>query len=132
QLAGSCRFALNVKLMKLIICLAVVLSAFCSSSTRAQRPKTTRRATSPAASSAARTLTVLTEPNATVWLDEIRRGNTDSTGRLAGLKVSAGAHTLRIRASGFKESSTAVPAAQRGEIRVRLVRTTDEAELTFQ
>ncbi len=47
-------------------------------------------------------------------------------------KVSSGAHTLRVRANGFKEATLPIAAAARGEIRVRLVRTTDEAELLFQ
>jgi tetratricopeptide (TPR) repeat protein len=84
---------------------------------------------------AGRTVTVLTEPsvsNAVVWLDEIRRGATGDTGKLAQITISSGAHTLRVRAAGFKEVTTPVTAIQRGEIRVRLVRTTDEAELTFQ
>ena len=80
----------------------------------------------------ARTLTIASEPNAIVWLDEVRRGTTDAVGKLGQVKVSSGAHTLRVRASGFRESSLPVTAAQRGEIRVRLVRTTDEAELAFQ
>jgi tetratricopeptide (TPR) repeat protein len=75
---------------------------------------------------------VVAEPGAIVWIDDIRRGTTDATGRLAALKVAPGAHTLRVRANGFKESSMQLPAAQRGEIKVRLVRTTDEAELAFQ
>jgi tetratricopeptide (TPR) repeat protein len=83
-------------------------------------------------SATGRTLTVVTEPKAVVWLDEIRRGNTDNSGRLVVAKVSAGAHTLRVRASGFKEAVLPITAAARGEIKVRLVRTTDEAELTFQ
>ena len=80
----------------------------------------------------ARTLTIVTEPNTIVWVDEIRRGATDARGTLAQVKVSAGAHILRVRAAGFKELTMPLPAAQRGEIKVRLVRTTDEAELAFQ
>jgi tetratricopeptide (TPR) repeat protein len=80
----------------------------------------------------ARTLTVVSEPGAAVWLDEIRRGTTDNLGKLLVNKVSAGAHTLRVRANRFKEATLPVSPAARGEIRVRLVRTTDEAELTFQ
>ena len=91
-----------------------------------------RRSQPNAVASSARTLTILTETNAIVWIDEIRRGTTDSNGKLAMLKVSAGAHNLRVRKNGFKESSMAVAATQRGEIRVRLLPTTDEAELTFQ
>ena len=79
-----------------------------------------------------RTLTVVTEPSAVVWVDEIRRGTTNAGGALAQLKVSAGAHALRVRAAGFKELTMPLAAGQRGEIKVRLVRTTDEAELTFQ
>ena len=84
------------------------------------------------ASASGRTLTVVTEPKAVVWLDEIRRGNTDNSGRLLVAKVSAGAHTLRVRASGFKEATLPITATARGETKVRLVRTTDEAELIFQ
>jgi len=84
------------------------------------------------ASASGRTLTVVTEPKAVVWLDEIRRGNTDNSGRLLVAKVSAGAHTLRVRASGFKEATVPITATARGETKVRLVRTTDEAELIFQ
>lgn len=81
-------------------------------------------------SAGARTVSVLSEPNALVWIDEIRRGTTDSNGRLSELKVGTGSHTLRVRASGFKEVSQ--PLAGGGEIKVRLVRTTDQAELLFQ
>jgi tetratricopeptide (TPR) repeat protein len=84
------------------------------------------------AANGTRTLVILTEPNAVVWIDDIRRGTTDAAGALSQVRISSGAHTLRVRASGFKESSIPLTAAQRGEIRVRLLRTTDEAELAFQ
>jgi tetratricopeptide (TPR) repeat protein len=82
--------------------------------------------------SAPRTLTVVSEPNAVVWIDEIRRGATDARGRLADLKINAGAHSLRVRAEGFKQVTMSVPATQRGELKVNLMRTTDRAELLFQ
>src|SRR5205807_9735400 len=66
------------------------------------------------------------------WIDEIRRGTTDASGRLVQVKVASGSHTLRVRANGFKELTMPLTAAQRGEFRVRLVRTTDEADLAFQ
>jgi tetratricopeptide (TPR) repeat protein len=81
---------------------------------------------------ATRTLAVISEPNAAVWVDEIRRGTTDAGGRLTEVKISSGSHNLRVRAAGFKEATMPLTAAQRGEIRVPLVRTTDESELTFQ
>jgi tetratricopeptide (TPR) repeat protein len=77
-------------------------------------------------------ITVQTEPNATVWLDDIRRGTTDAQGRLEIRPVAAGRHTLRVRARGFTERVLPVLPAQRGRIAVRLTRTTDEAELAFQ
>lgn len=77
-------------------------------------------------------IVVRTEPKAIVWLDEIRRGVTDDEGKLTLSKVSAGRHNLRVRARGFKETTVAVAPARRGTIDVKLVRTTDEAELLFQ
>jgi len=91
----------------------------------------TQQRTDPAGRTA-RTLTVVSEPNAIVWVDEVRRGATDGGGRLARISVSSGAHSFRVRASGFKELTMPVSAAERGEISVRLIRTTDEAELAFQ
>jgi tetratricopeptide (TPR) repeat protein len=109
-----------------ILVAAFLLLLICSFSTIAQRQGES------ATSASSRTLTVVTEPKAIVWLDEVRRGATDNSGRLALNKVSSGAHTLRVRASGFKEATLPVTAAARGEINVRLLRTTDQAELTFQ
>jgi tetratricopeptide (TPR) repeat protein len=113
--------------MKLRVCLAALLLVVSSSLTIGQRQRTVAPA-----SGQARTLTIVTEPAAVVWLDEIRRGKTDETGKLFLAKVSAGAHNLRVRAAGFKESTLPVAATARGEIKVRLLRTTDQAELTFQ
>src|SRR5438128_7487162 len=113
--------------MKLRICLAgFLLAVYGHPAWAQQRPK-------PAAVlNRARSLTIATEPNAIIWLDEIRRGTTDQTGKLVLLKVSPGRHVLRIRAMGFKEVTTPVQGFQRGEIKERLVRSTDEAELAFQ
>jgi tetratricopeptide (TPR) repeat protein len=82
--------------------------------------------------SALQTITITTEPNAIVWIDQIRRGLTDATGKLTLTNVLAGRHMLRVRASGFKESTMPLLPGRRGNIVVRLVRTTDEAELAFQ
>src|SRR5260221_399937 len=117
--------AVNLAEMKSRICLAALLLMICGVAVLAQRKPI------PAAN-AARTLTIVSEANAIVWLDEIRRGATDADGKLSLAKVSPGAHSLRVRASGFKEVTLPISPAQRGEIRVRLARTTDEAELTFQ
>jgi len=76
-------------------------------------------------------LTITTEPNAIVWIDEVRRGATDASGKLALTKLSAGRHTVRVRANGFKETTTALLPGRR-TLAVKLIATTDQAELLFQ
>jgi len=76
-------------------------------------------------------LTITSEPNAIVWIDEIRRGTTDASGKLSIAKVAAGRHSVRVRANGFKESVTPLLPGRRA-LDVKLVRTTDQAELLFQ
>lgn len=76
-------------------------------------------------------VTVTTEPNAIVWIDDIRRGTTDASGKLSLTKVTPRRHTVRVRANGFKEAS-AVLLPGRRTISVKLVPTTDQAELAFQ
>jgi len=108
----------------MLIAIAAILSG---SSALAQRgTRTTPR------SSSLSILTVQTEPKAVVWLDEIRRGVTDASGRLALTKVSAGRHALRVRANGFQEATMPLLPGRRSTIVVRLVRTSDEGELAFQ
>ncbi|HET9479639.1 MAG TPA: tetratricopeptide repeat protein [Pyrinomonadaceae bacterium] len=76
-------------------------------------------------------LTITTEPNAIVWIDEVRRGTTDASGKLTLTKLSRGRHTVRVRAKGFKETTTALLPGRR-TLAVKLVPTTDQAELLFQ
>ena len=76
-------------------------------------------------------LTITTEPNAIVWIDEVRRGTTDASGKLALTKLTPGRHTVRVRASGFKETTTALLPGRR-TLAVKLIATTDQAELLFQ
>lgn len=81
---------------------------------------------------ATRSITVSTEPGATVWIDGVRYGKTDSSGNLTVRTIAVGGHTLRVRADGFRETTQPLSAVQRGEIKIALVKTTDEAELAFQ
>ncbi len=76
-------------------------------------------------------LTITSEPNAVVWIDDIRRGTTDDSGKLAVTKISPGRHTVRVRAGGFKET-TATLLPGRRTLAVKLAPTTDQAELLFQ
>lgn len=98
----------------------LLFAMFLASSLVAQ----TARTTSPA-------LVVTTEPNAVIWIDDIRRGNTDASGKLSLAKLSPGRHTLRVRAEGFKETTTPLLPGRK-TIAVKLVTTTDQAELLFQ
>ena len=79
-----------------------------------------------------RAITVVTEPSASVWIDGVGWGKADKTGRKEIKTVSAGTHTLRVRANGFKEKTLPLTAVQKGEIIVTLIKTTDESELAFQ
>ena len=82
-------------------------------------------------SSAQQGLVITTEPNAIVWIDDVRRGTTDASGKLSLTKVTPRRHTVRVRATGFKEATAALLPGRR-TLSVKLVPTTDEAELTFQ
>jgi len=90
-----------------------------------------QRRSSSAPSSSAKSLVITTEANAIIWIDEIRRGATDASGKLELKNVSPGRHVLRVRATGFKETSSPLIAGRRS-LAIKLVRTTDQAELLFQ
>ncbi len=80
----------------------------------------------------ARTITVVTEPKAIVWLNDLRRGTTDESGKLTIKILSAGVKKLRVRANGFKEITQNLLPTQKGDVKIALLKTTDEAELAFQ
>jgi tetratricopeptide (TPR) repeat protein len=107
----------NTKLV-LLLCLAVIIAFLVPGVAPSQQPR-------PSA------LTITTEPNAAVWIDEIRRGTTDASGKLALSNLSNKRHTIRVRAQGFKESTTPLIAGRRA-IAIKLVATTDQGELLFQ
>jgi len=76
-------------------------------------------------------LTITTEPGSTVWIDDIRFGKTDSSGKINIKNLGGTRHNIRVRADGFKEIAKAVSSAQ-GEVNIPLIKTTDPAELAFQ
>lgn len=111
------------KRCKLIAVGGLIALALLDATTSAQRaPRPT--ITTPA-------LTITSEPNAIVWLDEIRRGTTDASGKLVIANVTSTRHTLRVRANGFKEVTVPLLPGKRTAL-VKLVRSTDPAELAFQ
>jgi tetratricopeptide (TPR) repeat protein len=79
-----------------------------------------------------RSITVETEPDAAIWIDNVSFGKTDTSGTLSISTIAPGAHTLKVRADGFKEKMQPLTALQKGSVKITLVKTTDEAELAFQ
>lgn len=79
-----------------------------------------------------RSIAIVSEPGATVWIDSVRYGTTDDKGRLEISSVLPGTRSLRVRLQGFAEVTRSLPATTRGEVTVKLAKTTDEAELAFQ
>jgi len=79
-----------------------------------------------------RVLTIVSEPDAYVWIDDVAYGKTGPDGRLTFRTFSVGTHKLRVRALGFKEVTQNLLPSQKGTLKVALAKTTDEAELTFQ
>jgi tetratricopeptide (TPR) repeat protein len=90
-------------------------------------------ATAPIAQSRGfRSITIVSEPNAAVWVDGVRYGTTGPDGRLTITTISPGKHTIRVRAGGFAEASKPLPPTHRGDFPVKLTATSDEAWLAFQ
>ena len=112
----------------LLLCSLIALPPY----TAHAQPRARTPPRPPTAQTGARSVTVVTEPNAVVWLDDLRRGVTNESGQLEIARVAAGRRALRVRARGFAERTVVLPAAQRGRVEVKLVRTTDEGELLFQ
>ena len=79
-----------------------------------------------------RTVTVISVPNAAVWIDGVRYGFADASGRLVVKTVSPGKHAIRVRADGFSEATKPLTALPKGDFPVPLTKTTDEAWLAFQ
>jgi tetratricopeptide (TPR) repeat protein len=121
----STEIKLKRKLQILTFCIVAILLS--NPNVSAQKQK----AVSPPASQA-KSITITTEPNAEVWLDDVKRGTTDEGGKIVIKPLSAGRHILRVRAEGFKEVEQSLLPTQRGDVKIVLVKTTDEAEIAFQ
>jgi tetratricopeptide (TPR) repeat protein len=85
----------------------------------------------PLTTAAQTSITITSEPNAIVWIDDIRRGTTDVSGKLVLTKISPGRHTVRVRAGGFKETTAPLLPGRRA-LAVKLAGTNEPAELKFQ
>lgn len=114
---------MKLRSIRTLLSVSLVVLLFVSSAS-AQR----RATSSPLRSSA---FVISTEPGAVVWIDEIRRGASDSSGRLELKNVSPGRHVVRVRASGFKEATVPLLPGKR-TVTLKLLKTNDQAELLFQ
>jgi tetratricopeptide (TPR) repeat protein len=76
-------------------------------------------------------LTVTSEPGAVVWIDDVRFGKTDATGKLVIRDLGGTRHNVRVRADGFKEA-TKLTLSPQGEVKLPLVKTTDPGDLALQ
>ena len=79
-----------------------------------------------------RSVTIVTEPDAGIWLNAVNFGTTDAAGKLLIKPFPAGIQALRVRAKGFKEVNQNIAATFKGELKVAMTKSTDEAELAFQ
>lgn len=122
----------GLRKVALISLLTAIAVGVVSPSTHSVFAQQRRRKTASAPPPATGSLTIQTEAHAIIWLDEVRRGETDQAGQLKLEKLGAARHTLRVRAYGFKEKTIALAPSQRGTLDVKLAPTTDEAELLFQ
>jgi tetratricopeptide (TPR) repeat protein len=102
----------------------VAILIFCCAASQAQTAKNS--------AAGYRSVTIVTEPKASIWIDGVGWGKAGADGRLEIKTISPGPHSIRVRADGFKERIQPLTAAQKGEIAIALVKTTDEAELAFQ
>ena len=108
----------------LLLCTLAAALAFAAAA-EAQRAR-------PATAATIRSITIVTEPGATVWLRDVKYGSTNADGHLEVRTDARAAQPLRVRAAGFKDAVKTLSPTQKGELRIPLVKTTDEAELAFQ
>ena len=79
-----------------------------------------------------RSITVVTEPDARVWISGVLYGTTDTRGRLVIRSIYPGRRMIRILAPGFSEINKPLLPTQGDEIKIPLTETRDVAELAFQ
>ncbi len=111
--------------------LAALLCATLAALIFVAQPAFAQRRSPVSSQSAASSLVITTEANAVVWIDDIRRGVTDASGRLELKKILPGRHVVRVRARGFKEATAPLAPGKRS-LTIRLLKTNDQAELLFQ
>ena len=105
-----------------VLCTSIACISAVTAASQARKPGTT----------VLRSVTVVTEPNTTVWIDGVKYGKTAENGRLTITTVAPGKRVIRVRSDGFKEVTKTILPTQKGNIAIPLTKTTDEAELAYQ
>ncbi len=77
-------------------------------------------------------LVISSEPNSTVWINDVRYGTTDESGTFRVRRVPSGRKTIRVRADGYKEATVPLTPTRTGAIKITLTKTEDQAELAYQ
>ena len=83
-------------------------------------------------SQSSRSVLIETKPKAVIWVDDVKHGETDKTGKLKIRFVKPGLRNLRVRAYGFKQVSKRMRLTAKPAIKVPLVKTNNPAEIAFQ
>lgn len=112
-------WGMEISLLQRLLCTAVIAGALITAATSAD-------------AQSFRTLSIVSEPGASVWINGVLYGKVPASGPLTIKTISPGRKTIKVRADGFKDAQKLVAAALTGEIAVPLTQTTDEAELAFQ
>ena len=115
-------FSGKKSLFAALVCVVVVCVGAMTGAAQATKPSV----------AALRAITVISEPDAIVWIDGVKYGKTAQDGRLTISTVAPGRRLVRVRADGFKEVTKSLLAAQKGNVDIPLTKTTDEAELAYQ
>jgi tetratricopeptide (TPR) repeat protein len=79
-----------------------------------------------------RSLTIITQPNSTVWVNDVRFGTAGTDGRLPIITAATGRAVIKVRADGFQEATKALLPTDSGDVHIGLKPTADPAELAFQ
>lgn len=108
---------------------AVIGSMFVAGTVTAQK----RRAPGAAApATAGKTIRIQTAPKATIWIDDLKRGVTDESGKLEIRQVASRTHVIRVRAAGFKEITRPLAPPIPATLTIKLTVRADAAETAFQ
>ncbi|MEO6393564.1 MAG: tetratricopeptide repeat protein [Pyrinomonadaceae bacterium] len=108
---------------------AIMGSIFVAGTVTAQKRRAPRAA---APATAGKTIRIQTAPKATIWIDDLKRGVTDDSGKLEIKQVASRAHVIRVRATGYKEITRPLTPPLPATLTIKMTVPADAAEAAFQ